>query len=231
MRNYFIFKGIHSSQLAIEVIDPLPSIVKASKNVETVKISGLDGSFNYTNGTYNNRTITVNCYIRTSENIAQIKRLLDGTGELTLGTESNKVTNATINNELVFNHSLLYDRYYFSVVFSLDPTSSLLNTEKIILTESNNIINLGDLVCYPTFRVYVNTYGNDILFSVGGKEYSTDQVFEYVDFDLTGVRWGSLNYTSMSTGDMPITLDLGTTNIQLLSNIDRIEITINERFL
>ena len=103
----FTFNNVSSDALGL-IIKEMPPIVRAARDIESIKVNGRSGNLHIDNETYDVVNITINCIVSANANIDIIKSTLIGTGELELSTVPDRTFIATIKNQINYSKYLKY---------------------------------------------------------------------------------------------------------------------------
>lgn len=208
-----------------------PIIPVAKRNIELIDIPGRDGSLTKFKG-YRDREVSIPFKFLDYENISRRIR---------------EITPILLNaKKIVFNDD--FEIFYkiksveiedverslrvigsFVVKFIVDPFSYFTNNEIIEVIKDISIFNAGTYKSQPHIKIYGN--GN-LQVSINSNTFQIDNVEEYVEIDseLLICYKKTINKGPDMIGEFPI-LYIGENNITLSSNITKVEITPNWRFL
>lgn len=222
---YFIFNGQKSTDLGI-IIQELPPISKAQKNIDIISINGRNGNLHIDNGTYKAKTYSVRCTLMDETKINSLKTLLDSTGTLELSTEPNIIYNATITNQIDFSKYLKYLKE-FIINFDVDPigysknsiTNTYSSTENVF--EVNGTANVSPIIT-------VTGVGT---FTLNNKSVEVLETGITLDCDLMNCTKNSINKNDKVILDEFPELIVGENTLNLGEGITLIEISYKEGWL
>lgn len=137
----FIFNGIDSKELGIIVKD-MPLVPLAERDIETVSVSGRNGSFHIDNGTYKSINYTITCILKDIDKLDLLKSSLIGTSILKLSKYKDRYFIATIKNQISFDKYLTILNE-FPLQLELQPISYSDELECIDFSVSNNDFEIG----------------------------------------------------------------------------------------
>lgn len=222
---FFIFNGIDSTYYLI--VNKLPSIFKAQKNIDKIEVEGRDGFLTQDYGTYKSIIKTVECTIKDSSNIDYICSWLDGSGEVIFSNEEDKKYKATIINQIEFSKILRTYRR-FIVQFECQPHKYSPYYNNITITEPNTLYNSGAL-SKPIIKIYGS---GDITLTINSKSINLTGITDYItiDSDIQDAYKDTENMNNNMAGEFPV-LKSGNNEISWVGTVTKIEITPNWRYL
>lgn len=226
MLPFFIWKDINSSDHLI--INKLPSIIRAQKNIDKIEIDGRDGFLTQDNGNYKGIIKSLECTITDLSKIDFICAWLTGEGEVIFSNEPGKKYKATIINQIEFKkiaatfHSLI-------IQFDCQPHKYDLDNDLVTLNASGTINNSGTAYSKPIIKIYGT---GSINLSINSNIINLTNVDEYVtlDSDLVDCYKDTILKNNYMNGDFPI-LEVGANNITWTGTVTKVEITPNWRYL
>ena len=229
MRPYFIFNNIQSTDYLL--LNKLPSIFKATKDIQKIDIEGRNGFLTQDLGSYKGYTKTVECTIRNLDDIDYICSWLDGSGELIFSNEPDKFYKATIITQIDFN-KVIREYQKFIVKFECQPFGySLYSTSlyPILITKPITIYNNFNHYSEPVIKVYGE--GN-ITLNVGSQTVNLTNVSEYMTINTTLMDCykDTMLKNNQMDGEFPV-LGVGNNNINWTGNVTKLEIIQNFRSL
>lgn len=227
---WFSFKGKDSRDFGI-LISAAPEKMRAERRVEQVTIPGRNGELTVDEGTYAPYVISVECSTRGSENLDEILAWLDGTGELILCTEPDKVFRASIYNKIsVADMIYLYNS--FLLQFRVQPFKYSVNAagDALELTAPTTIRNSGTVYSEPLITVYGS---GDITLNINGNPYPLRNVDGNItiDSEMMEVFKGSTNQNSKYGGAEFPRFEVGQNEIRWTGNVSKIKIQPRWRWL
>ena len=98
----FSFKGKCSTEFSTLVVQELPDIVKPKKRVSKINIDGQNGAI-YQELGYEDIEKTILIGLKGTNEIDDINEWLDGSGELILSNEPDKIYDATVHEDIVWS--------------------------------------------------------------------------------------------------------------------------------
>ena len=223
---YFIFKNISSEDYLM--VNKLPPILKAQKNIEKIEIEGRDGFLTIDKNSYKGIPKPIECTIMDLEQLDFICNWLDGTGEVIFSNEPDKIYKATIINQIEFKkiawvfHSLL-------IQFDCQPHKYSITNEIITLKSAGTLYNSGGTISKPIIVIYGT--GN-ITLMINSQTIKLTNIDGYVTInsDLMDCYKDTLLKNNNMDGDFPV-LEIGENHISWSGTVTRVEITPNWRFL
>lgn len=221
---YFIFNNLNSKDLGI-VIKEMPPVSKAEKDIESIEVSGRNGSLHIDNETYRKKEYKVKCILMDESKIDDIKKLYNGIGVLELSTEPGKEYKASISNQIDFSKYLTYLKE-FVLQFNLDPISysKTIKEEKIT---SNSTFTIGG-----TYQVspQIIITGTGIV-TINNNKIEVNESGITIDCDLMNCTKENINKNDkVNLEDFP-TLNPGSNSIVLGTGIQSVIIKYKEGWL
>lgn len=213
------------------LISAMPDIVKPKRREEEITIPGRNGVLTIDEGTYEAYTLSVECGTRGTARLGEIAVWLDGTGDLILSTEPDKVYKARISNAISISDviylytSFLVQFKVFPFKYSVDKTD-----EEITLTTATTIYNQGTIYSEPVITIYGT--GN-VTLTMNGKAYTITGIDGYVTInsEIQEVYKDTTNKNnSFSALDFP-KFQEGANTISWTGSVTRLEIEPNWRWL
>jgi predicted phage tail component-like protein len=223
---YFIFKNISSEDYLM--VNKLPSIIKATRDIQKIEVDGRDGFLTIDKGTHRGTVKTVECTIFNLNDIDFISSWLDGSADVIFSNEPDRVYKATIINQIDFKkialvfHTLL-------IQFECQPHKYSLSNNVIILTSQGTVFNSGSVISKPIIKIF-GTGSIDL--NINGNIINLTNVSEYVVIDselLDAYKETSLKNNDMN-GEFP-ELIIGSNSISWTGIVTKVEITPNWRYL
>ena len=226
MLPYFIFKDIDSSDYLI--VNKLPPIIKAKKNVEMIEIDGRDGFLTSDLGNYKSIIKPVECTIIDSTDIDFLCDWLDGTGEVIFSNEPDKKYKAVIINQIPFER-VFAKCHTFLIQFEAQPHKYSLSNSIITLEVAGTIYNSGSAIALPTIKLFGT---GSLTLTINGNIVNLTNVVDYVTInsDLMDCYKDALLKNNDMNGEFPI-LQKGNNYISWTGTVSKVEITPNFRYL
>ena len=223
---YFIFNNIDSEDYLI--LNKLPSIFKATKDVQKIEIPGRDGFLTQDFGSYKSTIKTVECTIRDLSQIDFICAWLSGAGEVIFSNEPDKKYKATIINQIEFS-KILREWKSFIILFECQPHKYYISNDLLTLTSPGTIFNTGTVNSKPVIKIYGT--GN-ITLSINSIAISLTNVSSYVTIDsaLMDCFKDTLLKNNDMNGEFPVLIPNNNT-INWTGTVTKVEITPNWRYL
>lgn len=223
---YFIFNNVDSTDYLI--INKLPSIFKASKDIEKIEVHGRDGFLTQDLGSYRSIIKSVECTIKNLDNIDYICNWLNGSGDIIFSNESNKIYKATIINQIEFK-KIFVTYYSFIIQFECQPHKYSINNDLLTLTSAGVVTNIGNTISNPIVKIYGT---GDITLNVGTQTINLKNVVNYVTIDtalMDCYKDNTLKNGDMY-GDFPV-LSVGSNTINWTGTVVKVEILPNWRWI
>lgn len=230
MEGYFIFKGIDSRDMGV-LIAAMPDIVKPERRAETLTIPGRSGTLTLDEGCYDAYTLRMECGLRGTERLAELAAWLDGSGELILSTEPERVYRARISNAISIA-DVIYLYSTFLVQFDVFPFKYSVNRvdEELSLTAAATIYNRGTVYAEPTITVYGSgriflTINDEIYRLLDVEEYMTidsERMEAYKGQQSCNHQFGALEFPRLAVGE---------NKISWTGNVTRVDIEPKWRWL
>lgn len=230
MEAYFKFKGRDSREFGI-LIAGMPEIIKPTRRVREVMISGRNGGLSVDEGCYDGYTLSVECGKRGREGLEAMAAWLDGSGELILSTEPNRVYRARVSNSIAIA-DVVYLYNSFLVQFSVFPFKYSVNAfgEGLILTQGGKVYNHGTIYSEPTMTVYGT---GDMSLTVNGEVFPLTGVMGSVTIDSERMevykgqencnnKYGAMGFPRFQVGE---------NRIDWYGSVTRVEVTPKWRWL
>lgn len=223
---YFVFKNISSEDYLM--VNKLPPIIKADKDIQKIEIEGRDGFLTNDKGTYKGTLKSVECTIMNLDNLDFICSWLDGSSDVIFSNEPERIYKATIINQIPFE-KIAATFYKLLIQFECQPHKYAINNNNITLTAAGTIFNLGSTKSKPVIKVFG---AGTIILNINGKVINITNVSEYVviDSDIVDAYKGTFLMNQYMNGEFP-ELVPGINTISWTGTITKIEITPNWRYL
>lgn len=234
IRPFFKFKNKKSTDFGIDIVQ-LPDRIKPEKVVETIEIPGRSGTLHIENDMYKSYTISIPCYInsfsRKLQNIDNIISWLDGSGELIISQESDKIYDATIINSIPFSQVLgVFPE--FLINFEVQPFKKKINykNDKIILTKPTTLVNNTNVFSLPKITIFGN---GRVTFKINDDDFVISNVDSYVTIDSYFQEVYKNNENKNNTYNSFIfpKFKIGQNVFSFLGDIEKIEIEPNWRYI
>ena len=223
---YFIFNNIDSKNYLI--INKLPSIFKAERNIEKIEVEGRDGFLTIDDETYKGAIKSVECTIKDLKDIDFLCNWLNGGGEVIFSNEPEKIYKAVIINQIEFK-KVFVNFHIFLIQFEVQPHKYSIGNEIITLESVGTIFNSGGTISRPIIKVFGS---GDVDLSINGNIVNLTNIVDYVtiDSDLEDAFKDLVYKNEFMQGEFPI-LEVGNNNISWSGTVSKIEITPNWRFI
>lgn len=222
---YFIFNGQKSTDLGI-IIQELPPISKAEKNIDTISINGRNGNLHIDNGTYKSKTYSVKCTLMDETKINDLKTLLDSSGILELSTEPNIEYKATISNQIDFSKYLKYLKQ-FVINFDVDP----IGYSKTLTTNTySSLENVFEINGTANVAPIIKVTGTGT-FTLNNRQVEVLETGITIDCDLMNCTKNNINKNNKVVLDEFPELTVGENTLNLGSGIISIELSYKEGWL
>ena len=222
----FIFNGIDSNDYLI--VNKLPSIFKASKDIQKIEIDGRDGFLTQDNGSYKSIIKPVECSLRNLDNIDYICSWLTGSGNVIFSNEPDKVYKAIIINQIEFS-KILREFHSFIIQFECQPHKYSIDNNIITLDAPQTVFNPSTVNSKPIIKLYGT---GDVNLIINENIINLTNVSEYVtiDSDIQDAFKDTLPKNNDMAGEFPEFI-AGTNYINWSGTVTKIEITPNWRYL
>lgn len=221
----FTFKGYKSYDDLGIIVKNMPPIARAEKNIEEIKVNGRNGNLHIDNNTYNSKSYTIECILFDETKLDLIKSVFQGTGVLTLSTETDREYNATIKNQIDFSKYLTYLRE-FPLQFDVDPFSYSNTLKTLEFTENSSFSVDGTAEIKPTIKIV----GTGIITLNNVQVEVTESDIE-IDCDLMECTKNNINKSDkVNLLDFP-SLMQETNSLVLGTGVTKVTIMYKERWL
>ena len=223
MEPYFIFNNISSQDMGI-LVNELPPITKASRDINKIVIPGRDGFLTEDLGTYGGTVKPCECTILDIDMIDQVLAWLDGSGETIFSNQLDRKYQACIINQIPFNR-IIRKWYKFIVIFDCQPFAKMLENSIITMVAQGTIYNGGTHKSKPVIKVYgsgtIGLYINNNLVTLS-------DVLGYVTIDsqIMDCYKDSVLKNNQMSGEFPV-LEVGQNIISWTGAVTKLEITPN----
>lgn len=224
MLPFFIWNGIKSDDL---IINKLPNVIKAAKDITKTEVQGRDGFLTQDNGSYKSVVKSVECTMKDLERIDFICSWLTGSGEVTFSNEPTKVYKATIINQIEFER-VVATFHSFIIQFDCQPHKYDIDNELITLLTSGSVYNAGT-TCKPIIKIY-GTGAIDLTINSTIINLTNVDGYVTIDSDLIDCYKDAELKNNYMNGDFPELVN-GTNNISWTGSVSRIEIIPNWRYV
>ena len=226
--NSFIFKNQDSYLDYGIVINKLPSLIKAERNVEEFEIQGRDGDLTIDYETYKPIIFTLECTVVDEDKMENIKSWLNGFSNLIFSWRSDKYYKAKMINRIDISESM-DSLGEFPLLFKCQPHAYSLRNDIITLNAPATIYNGGGSISNPIITIYGT---GAITLTINSKDVILTNVVDYVTIDSE--LMDSFKDTVLKNNDMlgefP-ELIKGSNIISWTGTISKVEITPNWRYL
>lgn len=226
MLPYFIFNNIDSKDYLI--INKLPSIFKAERNIKKQEVEGRDGFLTIDDETYKGAIKSVECTIKDLKDIDFLCSWLDGSGEVIFSNEPEKIYKAVIINQIEFK-KVFVNFHSFLIQFECQPHKYSIGNDIITLEATGTIFNSGSANSKPVIKVFGT---GAITLTINSNVVSLTNVSEYVNIDseLMDCYKGTQLMNNYMSGEFPV-LAIGNNVFSWVGTVTSIEVTPNFRYL
>jgi len=223
---YFIYKNISSIDMGI-LLNELPPIIKAQRDMNKIVIPGRDGFLTEDFATYGSIIKTCKCTILDIADVDEVLSWLEGSGEVIFSNQDDRKYQASIINQIPFEK--IIDQWHkFVVVFDCQPFALMVDNQNITLTASGTIYNRGTYKSKPIIKIYGT---GAITLTINGTSIYLTDVVDYITIDsvIMDCYKGTALKNSDMTGDFP-ELTTGTNTISWTGTVTSVVITPNWRY-
>lgn len=223
---YFIFNNISSEDYLM--VNKLPPIIKAQKDIQKIEIEGRDGFLTQDNSSYKSIIKPVECTIFNLDDLDFICGWLDGSGDVIFSNEPDKIYKATLINQIPLD-KIAWVFHTLLIQFDCQPHKYPIENNPIILTSSGTIYNSGNTSSKPIIKIYGN--GN-IDLNINSNVINLLNVSEYVTInsDLVDAYKDTMLFNNQMIGEFP-ELIKGNNLISWSGTVTKVEIIPNFRYL
>lgn len=233
--SYFIFNNIDSRNITGLIVTSLPPIAKPPKKVDTMEIDGRDGDIIIEQG-YRAYDKKIEIGLTSGYDIDEIISWLDGSGDLIMSSEEDKIYKARIIGQINFERLLKFKTA--EITFHVQPYKYLVDEAKInassaqITAQSVSITNEGNVSAKPAIKLTGSGTVNISLngYSVFSYEFPANDTYVIIDSEEQDAYvTGALRNRYMN-GDFPV-LNTGSNTLTWTGTLTAIEITPRSRWL
>jgi len=226
--NSFIWKNKDSYLDYQIIINRLPSLIKAERNVEEFEIPGRSGDITIDYETYKPITFTLECTVINEDKMEDIKSWLNGFSDLIFSWRSDKYYKAKMINRIDISESM-DSLGEFPLLFKCQPHAYSLRNDIITLNAPGTIYNGGGSISKPIITIYGT---GAITLTINSINVILTNVVEYVtiDSELMDAFKDSQLMNQFMAGEFP-ELIKGANTISWVGTINKIEIIPNWRYL
>lgn len=151
---WFRFKGIDSRDMGIW-LKQMPVRYLPGRNITRKHAAGVDGTYAYGDGTYNDAKVQMECDLRDETKMAEVAAWLTGSGELVFSDEPNLAYDASIDRE--FSRASITPKLTgqrFTVMWICHPFRRMIpEAAPIVMTAPGEIRNPGTIYSQPKITV------------------------------------------------------------------------------
>lgn len=211
------------------------NIPLAKRNIEMIKVRGMNGSLKIDDGTYDNITIDISCMLKDCSNIQQKARdikawLAQSEGKLVFSDESDKYYIAQCINQIDITQTL--PKFgEFLISFECYPFAYAVSNPVITLNSTTKSFNnLGTQPSEPIIKIYGT---GDITFYLNSKSvFIIKNVVDYVTIDSykQDAYKDTLLKNNDMIGDFPKLL-VGNNTVNWTGTVTKVEITCNSAWI
>jgi len=209
------------------MVNVLPPITKASRDMSKITIPGRDGHLTQDFETYSSTVKSVECTILDISMVDQVIAWLDGSGEVIFSNQDDRKYQASIMNQVPFN-KIIRKWYKFIIIFECQPFALSINNQVITLTAPGSIFGAGTHKSKPVITVYGT---GAIELNINNKTIHLTNVSDHVTIDsnlMDAYKGFELKNTDM-LGEFPELIP-GENSIGWTGDVSKIEITPNWRW-
>lgn len=219
----FVFKNVNSEDMGIE-ISAMPSRVFPTKKITVYDIDGRDGELTEDLGGYEAYTIQISCAIQNKEKIDVIGEWLEGSGELWLSTDAEKVYDARVSNAIsISDLTNIYND--FILKFRCQPFrySRSPDNDFLTLTSGSVIYPQGNYHSLPIITIYAD---GDVTLTINDDDFTLQSVDGYVtvNSEVEEVYKGSESQNMNLEGVAFPRFEMIETSISWTGDITKVEI-------
>lgn len=154
---WFSFKGIDSRDMGI-FLKAMPVRYIPGRNITRKHASGVDGSYAYGDGSYNDARVQLECDLRDESKLADVLAWLTGDGPLIFSDEPDLAYDASIEKE--YSRASITARLTgqrFTVTWTCKPFRRMLPASKPLpFTAAGTFINPGTAYALPKITIRGN---------------------------------------------------------------------------
>ena len=226
-KNYIIWNNFNTKDNKI-LIEQLEVPPKAEERKELIQIDGRNGYLTRDYDCYSPIQYEVQLSLYEYNQVAIIKKIFKGSGELTLSCCPDVYYKATICNPIEFERTVRQRRNCI-VTFELQPLAYVKENEIKTIVDNGTIENIYNSKSFPYIKIYGSGTGN---LYVNNETVSILNINGYVELDceLEECYKDSENCNSKMIGDFPVLLE-GVNTISHDGNIEYVEINPRWRTL
>ena len=226
-KNYIIWNNFNTKDNKI-LIEQLEVPPKAEERKELIQIEGRNGYLTRDYDCYSPIQYEVQLSLYEYNQVAIIKKIFKGSGELTLSCCPDVYYKATICNPIEFERTVR-QRRNCTVTFELQPLAYAKENEIKTIVDNGTIENIYNSKSFPYIKIYGSGTGN---LYVNNETVSILNIDGYVELDceLEECYKDNENCNSKMIGDFPVLLE-GVNTISHDNNIEYVEINPRWRTL
>lgn len=231
---FFIFKGIKSTDMGVEMVD-FPPLQFPERKTKTIEVDGMDGNYTQDLGAYSTYSMKIPCLIdgtqEQAKTVQQVLNWLKGSGKLILSNDRLRYYQARIANAIPISDVILV-MPEFIVNFEVQPFKRSVHefNDRIVTTSKKIMIkNKGDHFSLPiitlkgsgtaTIKINDKSY---TLQNINGYATINSEIQEVYKDDVSK----NIDYKSIS---FPF-FDVGVNKFEVIGNVAEIEIKPNWRW-
>jgi phage-related protein len=224
----FTFKGINATTYGTVTI--LPIVKKPSQKVNIIGIEGADKAIREELGldTY---VIPCQMVLFANTDLDDVKKWLNGGGQLILASQPTRYINVFADSELEFERfSRGIANKQIDIEFTvIEPFYYSVSETPSTLSAPGNIINFGNIISKPILKI-TGTGTVTVTINTRSFTYNFDTPFVIVDSELQDAYHNGVLKNRRMTGNFPF-FDIGTNAISWTGTITSIEITKVSRWI
>ncbi len=178
MEGYFIFKNQSSKDFGLLIYE-MPNRIKAERKQTEITIAGRSGYFTEDeNETYKPYDLSFSCSTRLCKRLDEIVAWLDGSGDLIVSTEKDKVYRAKVSGSIKIS-DVIYLYQKILITFRVQPFKYSRNaiSDTLTLTAPATIYNRGTIYSTPIITIYGT---GDMDFTINGTSFGLTDVVDSI---------------------------------------------------
>lgn len=220
----FTFNGVTSASLGL-VIKNMPPVPRAERDIESLEISGKNGSLHIDNKAWKSREYEIECVCTDLTKLDLIRKTLWGTHNLVLSDYSDRYFIATIKNQIDFETYLTYLQS-FPLELELQPIAYD-STETTVTKTANGTFTVdGNVEVAP--KIIITGTGTA---TINGYPVTVTETGITIDCELMQCYNGLVaKNDKVSLDEFPV-LSVGSNSVSLGTGITKVEIIYRKGWL